>query len=261
MSDKDTYFLTESVSLKYLRLIQTGIRLDKDRKEFVYEGPYTAEKHLAWIEHRRRRCQQRGWLAKDIINVGGDMQILFGKELSFPPDLMELIWKLTDSPTGTPYSEIKINEKISGLIYREIQIPFISWLHENTLKSIISRREELLPNKNNPAIKSLWEFNQVAQNVIEGWYVHNGLDVPQIAAPGARGNLWLEFIDFVKGALACGQQTDVQLWEWKERFSEFPASYFRRYEKRTGKPLPSTSGLAWRRNPKFRKPRKKKSAQ
>jgi len=51
------YFLTESVSLETQQLIQRGIRLDKDHKEFVYEGPYTQEKHLAWIEQRRRRAQ------------------------------------------------------------------------------------------------------------------------------------------------------------------------------------------------------------
>lgn len=43
MPPPDTYFLTESVSLEYRQLIQRGILLDKDRKEFVYEGPYTQE--------------------------------------------------------------------------------------------------------------------------------------------------------------------------------------------------------------------------
>lgn len=50
----DSYFLTESFSLETTQLIQRGILLDKDRKEFQYEGSYTKEKHLLWIEHRRR---------------------------------------------------------------------------------------------------------------------------------------------------------------------------------------------------------------
>ncbi len=52
---QDTHFLTGSVSLETQQLIQRGIRLDKDRKEFVYEGPYTQEKHCRWVE-KRRRC-------------------------------------------------------------------------------------------------------------------------------------------------------------------------------------------------------------
>ena len=42
----DTYFLTESVSLGYQRLSQRGIRLDKDRKEFQYEGTVHTGKAL-----------------------------------------------------------------------------------------------------------------------------------------------------------------------------------------------------------------------
>jgi len=36
-----SYFLTESVSLVSQQLTQRGINLDKDRKEFQYEGEYS----------------------------------------------------------------------------------------------------------------------------------------------------------------------------------------------------------------------------
>ncbi len=250
MPPPDTYFLTESVSLEYQRLIQRGIGIDKDRKEFQYEGPYTQEKHYQWVEQRRRQCQQRGWLAKDIIKVGGDMQILFGEKLSFPPDLMELIWKLTDSPTGTPFSEIKIDEKISGLLYPEIQIPFISWLHKNTLKSIISRREELLPNKNNLAIKSLWDFNNLARQVIEAWYIRNNRAIPKIEYPGIKLSEMDKCYELFKEAMEARPQTPDKLQEWKQRFDEFPSNYIPRCAKRYGsiKQGPGAgNGLEWRR--------------
>ncbi len=54
MTAPNPFFLTESVSLEYQRLIQRGIGLDKDRKEFQYEGPCTQEKHYQWVEKRRR---------------------------------------------------------------------------------------------------------------------------------------------------------------------------------------------------------------
>ena len=43
----NSYFLTEAVRLEDRRLIQRGIRIDKDRKEFEYEGPYTMQKPTA----------------------------------------------------------------------------------------------------------------------------------------------------------------------------------------------------------------------
>ena len=54
MPPPDTCFLTGSVSLETQPLIQRGIGFDKDRKGFVYEGPYTQEKHYRWVEKRRR---------------------------------------------------------------------------------------------------------------------------------------------------------------------------------------------------------------
>ena len=57
MPPPDTYFLTESASLETQQLIQRSIRFDKDRKEFVYEGPYTQEKHYQWVEKRRRTAK------------------------------------------------------------------------------------------------------------------------------------------------------------------------------------------------------------
>ena len=93
----------------------------------------------------------------------------------------------------------------------------------------------------------------MARQIIKGWFVRNSLEISEL-----KGTKWARFELLVKEALAIGSLTDEQLWEWKERFAEFPRSYFRRYEKRTGEPLPSKDGLEWRTNTKFRRPRTKK---
>ena len=55
----NAFFLTESISLRTDQLIQRGIDLGKDRREFQYEGEYTARKHLAWIEDCQKKYQER----------------------------------------------------------------------------------------------------------------------------------------------------------------------------------------------------------
>ena len=70
-------------------------------------GNFDLEIYAKWIEGHRQACERRGWLARDIIKYGGDTQMLFGKQLTFPNHLMELIWELTDSPSGTLLDKIR----------------------------------------------------------------------------------------------------------------------------------------------------------
>lgn len=251
------FFLAESVSLESKQLTQRGINLDKDRKEFLYDGAYTADKHFAWIEHRRLRCQQRGWLARNIIDYGCDMKISFFINLSFPPELMGIIRKLTDAPTGKPSDELIIDEEKASLIYPEIQVPIISWLHNNELIRISARLKELYPNKNNPDGKTLWEHANLCREVIEGWFIRNNQEIPKIEYPGVTLSKIDRCFDLFKKAATCGPQTAEQLVEWKQRFKEFKPVYVTRcaekYVKIYGEDsvtmgTGSDNGLAWRRD-------------
>ncbi len=239
-----------------------GINLQYNDPSYKTNGTFSAEKFLEWIEVKRKACENRGWLARDIIKYGGDTQTLFGKQFTFPHHLMELIWELTDSPSGNALDQITIDKKKSGIIYQKIRIPFISWLNKNELNRISARLKDLFPNKTSLAIKPLWEFNNLARQVIEGWYIRNGLEIPKIEFPGIKLTDWDRFVELIREALAVGPQTDEQLWGWKRRFSELP-DYFKRYGERYS-PLKwgpgSGNGLEWRDNPKFRKPRTKTSA-
>lgn len=297
MIGKDTYFLTEAV-----RLITKGPIVGeddpvvKDLKEFYQErgihvepssdiipfleqygiglryadyahpkaGNFNPELYSKWIEARRQLCQRRGWLARDIIKYGGDTQTLFGKQLTFPHHLMELIWELTDSPSGTLLDKIVIDKNKSGIIYPKIQIPFISWLNKNELNRISARSIELSPQKKNPAIKPLWDFNDLTRQIIEGWYIRNSLEIPKIEYPGIKLSKMDRCYELFKEAMEAGPQTPEQLQEWERRFSEFHSNYITRCAKRYGsiKQGPGAgNGLEWRKNPKFRKARAKKPAQ
>ncbi len=295
MSDKDTYFLTEAVLLVTKGpLAGEDNEVVKDLKEFYQErgihvepsseiipvlelysihlqyndpayprtGTFDPAHYLDWIEARRQGCERRGWLAKGIIKYGGNYQMRLLEEPYLPINLMELICELTDSPSGTTLDKIIIDKNKSGIIYPEIQIPFISWLNKNELNRISARLKDLSPNKTNPAIKPLWEFTDLARQVIEAWYIRNNLEIPKIEYPGIKLTDWDRFVELIREALAVGPQTDEQLWGWKRRFAELPA-YFKRYGERYN-PLKwgpgSGNGLEWRDNPNFRKPRTKTSA-
>ena len=245
-------------------LEQYGIGLQYADYTHPNAGNFSQELYTKWIEARRQLCERRGWLARDIIKYGGDTQTLFGKQLTLPYHLMELIWKLTDSPSVTPLDKIIIDKKKAGIIYPEIQIPFISWLNKNELNRISARLDELSPQKKNPAIKPLCDFNDLSLQIIKGWYIRNNLEIPQIKIPELKGTKWARFEVLVEDALAVGPQTEEQLWEWKRRFDEFRSNYFNRYEERHGqlKQGPgSGNGLEWRKNPRFRRPRTKKTPQ
>ena len=283
MSDKDTYFLTEAV-----RLITKGPIADeddpvlKDLKEFYQErgihvepssdiipfleqygiglqygeyahpnaGNFNHETYSKWIETRRQLCELRGWLARDIIKYGGDTQTLFGKQLTLPHHLMELIWKLTDAPSGTPLDKIIIDKNKSGIIYPEIQIPFISSLNKNELNRISARLKELYPSKTSLVIKPLWEFNYLAIQVIEGWYIRNNREVPKIEYPGIKLSDMDKCYELFKEAMEAGPQTPDQLQEWKRRFKKYPSNYITRCAKKYGsiKQGPGAgNGLEWRR--------------
>ena len=255
MSNKDTYFLTESVSLGTQQLIQRGIRLDKDRREFQYDGEYTARKHLAWVEYRRKKCQERGWLAKDIIKSYCDQRIWL-EELNIPHHLIELLWKLLDSPTGTPYSELIIDDNISALIYQEIQIPIISWIHEKELIRISRELKRIYPNKDSAVGKIEWEYANFIWEVIEGWFIRNKLEIPKIEYPGITLSKIDRCFVLFKEAAECGPQKPEKLEEWKQRFKEFKSVYVTRcaekYVKIYGEDSVtmgrgSNNGLEWRK--------------
>ena len=293
MSNKDAYFLTEAV-----RLITKGPiagkddPVVKDLKEFYRQrgihvepssdiipfleqygiglqyadyahpnaGNFNHEVYSKWIEARRQLCERRGWLARDIIKYGGDTQTLFGKQLTFPHHLMELILELTDSPSGTLLDKIIIDKKKSGIIYPEIQIPFNSWLNKNELNRISARLNELIPQKNNPAIKPLWDFDDLARQIIGGWYIRNNLEIPKIEYPGNKLTLWARFEARIDEIVQLKGLSETDLWALKEELSHYPAPYFQRYAKLKGITFDDVEALAWRKNPRFRKARSKKSA-
>ncbi len=99
---------------------------------------------------------------------------------------MELICELTDSPSGNTLDKIIIDKNKSGIIYPGIQIPFITWLNKNELNRISARLNNLFPNKTSLAIKPLWEFTDLARQVIEGWCIRNNLEIPKIEYPGVK---------------------------------------------------------------------------
>lgn len=241
-------------------LEQYGIGLKYADYAHPNAGNFNHELYSKWIEARRQLCERRGWLARDIIKYGGDTQILFGKQLYLPPYIMELIWKLTESTSGTTLDKIIIDKDKSGIIYRKIQIPFISWLNKNELNRISARLKDLSPNKTNPAIKPLWEFTDLARQVIEGWYIRNNLGIPKIEYPGIKLTLWARFEARMDEIVQLKGLSETDLWALKEELSHYPAPYFQRYAKLKGITLDDVEALAWRKNPRFRKARSKKSA-
>ncbi len=279
----DTYFLTEAVLLhtqgpfaddsdegssdghegnriestsKIIPTIeQYGIMLKYGDYAHPQAGNFKPELYTKWIEARLEFCKDRGWLAKDILKYGGDMKILFGKGLNnIPIQIMDLIKKSTGSPTTTHLDELIIDKKIAGLIKPVIEIPFISWLNQVELNQVSARLNELFPQKINPAIKPLWEFTDLARQIIEGWYIHNTQEIPKIEYPGIKLSEMDKCYEIFKQAATCGPQTPEQLQEWKQRFSIFPDNYMtrcaERYVERIG-PVTmgpgSGNGLEWRR--------------
>ncbi len=269
MLKPDFYFLTESVSLESQQLIQRGISLDLDHPMFEYKGAYTGEKHFAWADLRRRRCRKRGWLAKDIHDYGADIKMALKEHLSFPPEIMEIVWDKTDSPTGTPLNQIEINEKQSAIISLEIQLPALSWLHENELIRIAALQKELHPDRENPDGKILWDHAVFCQRIITGWFIRNKIPPPLIDYPELKLTDWDRFCLLVEEAVRIKSPSDEQLKRWRDAFDEFPPSYFPRYEKRLKKEKKpsllqgpdSGNALEWRKNPKFRLKRGTKSKQ
>lgn len=129
----DPFFLTEFVSLDTHQLHQRGIMLHSNHNAFIHNGPYLAEVHFDWIEGRHIKCEQRGWLVNNIAQYGGNQLILEGDDLNFPNNLMQKIWEITESPMGTPFSDIKFGINKSLISFSENQLPFISWLNKNEL--------------------------------------------------------------------------------------------------------------------------------
>lgn len=215
----------------------------------------------------------------------------------FPELILDLIRKETQSPTGAQLDNIIIDNKNSRLIGFKIDLPIILWLNKKQLQMIASHREELNSNKNNLFVNDELEFLNVAQQFIEVWFVRNSLPAPEIV-PGeedgtgqpemvtivtpisekksrpalpssgsskseANQSDWSRFIDLMRIAMDSGPLDDEALWDSKALFDKFPKSYFSRYEKQFGsfKQGPgSRNGLEWRKNPKFRRPRKTKQS-
>ena len=267
MTREAPFFLTEYVTLDNTELTMLGIGLNKDRKEFQYEGEYIGEKHFAWVKFRRLMCKQRGWLAKDIHDYGADMKIVLKERLSFPPGIMEIIWNKTNSPTGTPLNQIKLNEKQSAIISLEIQTLAISWLHENELIRIAALQKELHPDRENPDGKIVWDHAVFCQRTITGWFIRNNIPPPVIDYPELKLTDWDRFCLLVEEAVRIKSPSDEQLRRWRDVFDEFPSGYFPRYEKRLkrdNKPdlkqgPESGNALEWRKNPNFRRKRGTKS--
>jgi hypothetical protein len=232
-------------------------------KEYAHPdfGNSDPDRYNKWVAGRRVSCETPGWLVKNIAEYGGNFKIHLLKPPYLPNQLMKIIWKLTDSPTGTPLDQIIINRDKSLEINSDIQLPFISWLNKKELIQINSRLKDLTPNKDIPDGKTLWEFTLAAQDIIKGWFVRNDQPLPDIAEAEQETTLRTQFNALIKQALEAGLQSEKELWEWKARFEELPGSYFRKYEQRTDSKLKqgpgSKNGLEWRTNPDFRSPRTK----
>lgn len=239
-------------------LYHYGINLD--HSEYTHPKFGNANPHLytKLITDRRVECENPGWLVKNLAKYGGNFLFHLLKPPYLPNQLMELIWKLTDSPTGTPLDQIIVDRDKSLEINSDIQLPFISWLNKKELIQINSRLKELTPNKDIPDGKTLWEFTLAAQDIIKGWFVRNNLDVPEILAKSQRGGKTQRFRELMEKAIHCGQQTDDELRSWKDRFAEFQnGRYFPDIQEFGEFPQGpgSANGLEWRLNRKFRKTR------
>ena len=131
----------------------------------------------------------------------------------------------------------------------------------NTIQlNLVTKRAQGLRAKPNrgPRVQLILDFSEGVIDFIEAWFARAGLDFPEIELVSAHRSKSDQFVDLIKEALEVGQQTGEQLWDWKERFGEFPKSYFRRYQKRRApfkQGAGSANGLEWRTNSKFRKPR------
>lgn len=133
----------------------------------------------------------------------------------------------------------------------DIQRGICSVLNERLVNRIEARLREL------PVNSDRYKFNQDCIGFIENWCpeaMGEGIDSSPTAAS--------RFIALVNKALKAGQQDEAQLWEWKKKFRDFSDSYFSRHAYKSEDFIDgagSGNGLEWRRNPKFRKQRSKKS--
>jgi len=261
MNGKDIYFYTGAAILDNEGILQLGVSLDMNHPDYFCVGVFNSMKYLDWFESRRLMCERWAWRFNNM--RGADQSYLSHNNIQYPDDVMQIIINKLGVEAGTPIERIDLNEENEKEIYAAIQLPLIKYLHERELIRILTRLSELSPQKKNPAIKPLWDFNDLARQIIKAWYIRNGLEIPRIKTPELKGTKWARFEVLVEETLSVGEQSDEELWEWKKRFSELP-DYFNRYEERYG-PLKQGSragnGLEWRTNKKFRRPRTKKSAQ
>lgn len=176
MKRKNEYFLTEVVDPMEEAIYQYGIFLYRDQQEAVSNGFYNSNLHLKWVEKLRREGATSGWGPHH-----GSRETIYYPRMEGLKDVVSSAWGSIRNQRTKPTLGPGSGKYATKLLNPEVQLPIISWLHENELERIVARLDELeSQKKRNPLYETLYEFTLLAKNVIEHWYVRNGKEVPRV---------------------------------------------------------------------------------
>ncbi|MCH7575921.1 MAG: hypothetical protein IIA59_12490 [Candidatus Marinimicrobia bacterium] len=165
------------------QLVQYGIVLDLSHPSTPTMGIYNRDVHLDWIERLKRAFIREKFA--DECEERFEASVLFEAEPELKK-LLQSVWSDFDQNMIIRPSHAEKNDgtrahKIAPEMNRDtVQIPVISYLHEKELMTINQRIVALEPTNENPAIKGLYDFNQLSKNVIEAWFIENELKVPSL---------------------------------------------------------------------------------